>query len=417
MTRTTLVVLLAIVPALAVAQEAAPDAAVDAQATPDAAAVEGLDAAAAPGDRAGAEGAPAGAAPDTYTVKPGDTLWDLSGRFLNNPWYWPKIWSYNPEITNPHWIYPGNILKFFPSADEGPQRVAPVGPGTPLAKGDAGGDEEVAELTRELDDLSKADMKAPASAEEADAVAVAGPYKIGYVPKRARLARHDTFVTRREIAESGAIHAAAEEKLMLANLDRAYARFDQPADVKVGESYVVYRTERPIYHPTRRELLGYQSVVLGTAKVTAVEDKAATLQIVQAFEPIERGALLGPWTQKFLRPVDRKPNKQDLDGRIVGAQVDVMTQLGEHHVVFLDRGQRDGVEEGNVFTVLRSGDPYGKNPNRAQWDPKLPIEAIGELLVVDVKETASTALVTKSLKELLIGDRIEMRAGAGAGGR
>jgi hypothetical protein len=55
--------------------------------------------------------------PDTYTVRPGDTLWDLSGRFLNNPWYWPKVWSFNPEITNPHWIDPGNVLRFCPGSD------------------------------------------------------------------------------------------------------------------------------------------------------------------------------------------------------------------------------------------------------------------------------------------------------------
>ena len=64
--------------------------------------------------------------PDTYTVRPGDTLWDLSGRFLNNPWYWPKIWSYNPDVANPHWIYPGNTLKFFPSGEEGAVEVVPV---------------------------------------------------------------------------------------------------------------------------------------------------------------------------------------------------------------------------------------------------------------------------------------------------
>jgi hypothetical protein len=359
------------------------------------------------------------AAPDTYTIKPGDTLWDLSGRFLNNPWYWPKIWSYNPEIANPHWIYPGNILKFYPSAEEAPTRVEPVGPNTPVAKTDDAGDDEVATDTaiRELEDFSRADLKAPVSAEAADTVAVAGPYKIGFVPQRTRLARHDTFVTPRELAESGAIHAAFEEKLMLSTLDRAYAQFENRAAVKVGETYVVYKTERAIPHPdSKKDIFGYQSVVLGTAKVVAVEDKAATLQIVQTFEPIERGALLGPWTQKFFRPVERKPNKRALDAQIIAAQVEIMTQLGENHVVFVDRGEKDGVEEGNVFVVLRSGDQYGTDPHRGSWDDSLPIEAVGELLVIDVKDHASTALVVRSLKELVIGDRLEMRPEAGSGG-
>ena len=201
---------------------------------------------------------------------------------------------------------------------------------------------------------------------------------------------------------------------MLATFDRAYAKFDKPADVKVGETYVIYKTKRAVRHPSSEtEMFGYQSQILGAAKVVALDDRAATLTIVSAFEPIERGALLGPWTQKFYRAVERRPNKKTVEGQIIGAQSDIVTQYGEHHMVFIDRGERDGVEEGNVFTVLRSGDQYARDLRRGTWDDALPIEAVGQLLVVDVKEHASTALVTRSLKELLLGDRIADAAGPG----
>ncbi len=358
--------------------------------------------------------------PDTYTVRPGDTLWDLSGRFLNNPWYWPKIWSYNPDITNPHWIYPGNTLKFFPGADEAPARVEPA-PGAIAAEPQVEPEPEDAAPPRELEDFSKADLKAPESTEEADTVAVAGPYKIGYVAPTALLARHDTFVTPRELAESGAVTAAFEEKLLLSGLDRAYARFKAPTNVKAGETYVVYKTERAIKHPRTGELFGWQSTVLGAAKVVSVDRNVATLVITQAFDPIERGAMLGPWTEKFLKRIERRANRQELTGTIIGGQVDVVTQVGEHHVVFLDRGQKDGVEEGNVFSVVRAGDPYARSPYRATWDRRFPLETIGELLVIDVRERASAALVTRSRSELLVGDHVLMRAAgqpsAGAGGR
>lgn len=452
MIRTRFLSVLALVPAAALAQATALDAARGAAASVEAdaartqaAADAQLDGtAAAPAQPPAAPEAPAEAgdglaglrsdpaapaadplggavpAPDTYTVRSGDTLWDLSGRFLNNPWYWPKIWSYNPDILNPHWIYPGNVVRFFPYADEAPTRVSPL-----VAAADPGQEEaeepQDFEPPRELEDFSRADMKAPETLEEKEAVAVAGPYKIGYVAPKALLARHDTFVTSRELAESGAIHAAFEEKLLLATLDKAYAKFQVPADVRAGETYVVYRTERALKHPKTGELFGYQSVVLGAAKVVAVDDKAASLVITHAFEPIERGALLGPWTEQFFRRVPRKENKQALAGTIIGGQVQVVTQFGEHQVVFVDRGTKDGVEEGNVFTVVRSGDLYGQEPNVAPWDPRLPKEDVGEMLVVDVKERAATALVTRSLVELVIGDRVEMRAGngtlAGAGGR
>ncbi|WP_242341299.1 MULTISPECIES: LysM peptidoglycan-binding domain-containing protein [unclassified Anaeromyxobacter] len=441
MIRRHLVAVLALLPAAALAQAGALDAARDAARTASAdpqveatgAVQDGAPsetAAAVPADAAGApaageEGlAPAvagtalaledaatsgGQTPDTYTIRPGDTLWDLSGRYLNNPWYWPKIWSYNPDIENPHWIYPGNLLRFYPSADEGPTRVEPAG--EPVAEAEEA-------PPRELEDLSRADGK---SDDDGDAVAVVGPYKIGYVSPRALLARHDTFVTPRELAESGAIKAAFEEKLMLSSHDKAYARFERRAEVKPGETYVIFKTERPIRHPRTNELFGWQSTVLGAAKVVAVDDKAATLVITQSFEPIERGAMLGPWTERFLRRVDRRANRRALEGTIVGGQVQVVTQLGEHHVVFIDRGSADGVEEGNVFTAVRAGDPYGRAPGLPAWDSSLPKEDIGEMLVIDVKERASAALVTRSLVELAIGDRVEMRAvrsaAEGAGGR
>jgi LysM domain-containing protein len=358
--------------------------------------------------------------PDTYTIRPGDTLWDLSGRFLNNPWYWPKIWSYNPEITNPHWIYPGNVLKFYPAAEEGPARVEAVP--APVATTEApAAEEEEGEAVRELEDLSKANLKERATPQEREAVVVAGPYKIAYVPPKSKFARHDTFVTPRELAESGTLSAAFEEKLMLSSEDRAYARFQNAAEVKVGETYVLYRTERPIYHPITKELFGYQSVVLGSARVVAVDEKAATVIIRQAYDPIERGAMLGPWTEKFYRAVPRKPNRQDLLGRIIASEADNISIVGEHHVVFVDKGQADGVEEGNVFTVVRSGDLYGRNPYVAPWDERFPKENVGRLLVIDVKERASAALVTRSLRELVVGDRVEMQAEsagqAGSGGK
>jgi len=110
---------------------------------------------------------------------------------------------------------------------------------------------------------------------------------------------------------------------------------------------------------------------------------------------------------------------KDLDARIVGTRLEVLTQIAEQHVVFLDKGKADGVEEGNVFKVMRSGDPYGLPLTKEQLsppnDPSLPAEEIGELMVIDVKETTSTALVMRSRRELLIGDLAEMRLAGGPG--
>jgi hypothetical protein len=341
--------------------------------------------------------------PDTYTVRPGDTLWDLSGRFLNNPWYWPKIWSYNPELTNPHWIYPGNLLRFYATGEEGPAQVEPVGD-EPVAE-----EESEAAPARELEDLSRANMKEGPSEEVQDAVAVSGPYKIGYVRAGTPWARHDAFVTPRELAESGVIRAAFEEKLMLSARDRAYAKFTGATGVKVGETYAVYKTERQVVHPVTKEVIGYQSTILGAARVVAVEPGTATLVITGASDVIERGALLGPWTEKSYRPVPEKANAKRVDGVVVASPIGVLTQFAEAQMVFIDRGKADGVEPGNRFIVVRKGDPYGKPVDRGAWDETFPKEDVGSLLVVDVKDHASAALVTRSMAEILKGDRVEMR--------
>ncbi len=344
------------------------------------------------------------AAPDAYTVKPGDTLWDLSGRFLNNPWYWPKVWSYNPEIPNPHFIFPGNIVRFYGDAD-GTGRVEPQ-----FVEGGPAGEE--LEAPRELEDFTRADMKKPQELGDGDEVAVVGPYKIGYVPPKGLYARRDSFVTKRELQESGTITASFEEKLLLTLHDRVYVRFSEPAKVKTGETYIVYKTERPVHHPVTGELFGYQTTIIGAGKVVAVDDKAATVDIAQAFEPIERGALIGLKADKIVKQVQRRPNQHRMEGVILAAQQDLVSEIGEHHMVFLDKGRADGVEEGNVFTVIRSGDPYGREMNEIMRDPALPKEDVGTLIVVDAQQTSSAALVIRSLRELYVGDKVEMRTAA-----
>ena len=343
--------------------------------------------------------------PDTYTVKPGDTLWDLSGRFLNNPWYWPKVWSYNPEITNPHWIYPGNVVRFFPSAEEAPARVEPV---APVAE------EERPSAPRELEEVSKGTLK-PEQLGEDDTVAVVGPYRVGQVPSKPAPIRRDTFMTRMQLEEAGRIVAAFEEKLILTHLDKIYGRFRDPGSVKVGQIYAIYRTEGPIAHPRTGETVGYKTLILGQAKVTRLDEKAVTLLITAAYDTIERGDYLGPWSEKLVKAIQLRPNQASVDGYIVAVTPSVLTNIGENNVVYLDKGQADGVEEGNTFRVVRSGDRSKLPPDRPTYDASLPLEVVGTLVVFDVKERNSTAFVARSLFEVYPGDRVEMRPARSAG--
>ena len=415
MIRTLTLALLVAGPLLALAaapkpkpSQAAPAADSAAPAAEQAAGEGELDLAPAPlegGARAGGPGGATVPPPDTYTIRPGDTLWDLSGRFLNNPWYWPKIWSYNPEITNPHWISPGNLLRFYPSGEEAPTEVAPA----EVAKAEEEVPEEEAEPVRELEDLSRANMSAAASGEEQEAVTVAGPHKIGEIAPRSPFTRRDAFITPKELEDSGTIRAAFEEKSLLSFDDRAYATFRSRDAVKVGETYSVYRAVQPVKHPVTHELIGYQSTVLGAAKVVALDDRAATLKIISSFDTIERGDLLGPWTEKPYRAVPVKANAKELKGYVVSAPIEYLTNYAEYNVVFVDLGKAEGVEEGNRFTLVRAGDPLNSATDVPKWDPSLPVEDVGSLLAVDVREHATAALVTRAIHEIGPGEKVEMR--------
>jgi hypothetical protein len=415
MIRKPTLALLALVPLIALAAPTPPPGKAEPVKGGDAAAPAAgteLDVPAAPlegGARAGEGTRTPAAPPDTYTVRPGDTLWDLSGRFLNNPWYWPKIWAYNPEVSNPHWIYPGNQLRFFPSGDEGPAQVMPLSPEEPVAEVE----EAPGEPVKELEDLSKADMSKPASEEEKDVVSVAGPYAVGQVAPRSQRLQREAFVTSRELEESGSIRASFEEKAMLTTFDKAYATFKVQGNVKVGETYAVYRTLRQVTHPVTKELVGYQTLMLGTAKVVAVHDKVATLTIAASYYAIERGDMLGPWAEKSIRPVQLKANAKNLRGFIVSSPIEAVDQLAQNQFVFVDLGKADGIEEGNSLVVVRAGDPRDSADEARKKSKEgltLPNEDVGALVVVDVREKTSAAMVTKSVLELKPGDKVEMRA-------
>jgi LysM repeat protein len=348
---------------------------------------------------------PGGPAPETYTVKRGDTLWDLSSKFLDSPWYWPKLWSYNPEIANPNWIYPGNPIRFYAGGEQAPVRVAPAP--VPVAG-------EPLQAPKELEDLSRGTIDRAEVLDEEDAVAVVGPYRVGRPRGSGPSVQRNSFVTPRQLEDAGKIVAAFEEKMILTGGDKVYARFRDPSQVKVGQKYSVYRTEGPLVHPVSGRPFGYKTLILGTARVTAIDEgKATTLVITYVNDGVERGDYLGPATDQALKPIFVRPNRGSVDAFVVGVQPAILTGAAEYNVIYLDKGRADGVEAGNTFAVVRSGDPYFERIDRPLNDPRLPREVIGNVVVFDAQEHASSAYVQRSILEILVGDRVEMRPAAG----
>jgi nucleoid-associated protein YgaU len=363
--------------------------------------------------------------PDVYVIEKGDTLWDLSQKFLNNPWYWPKIWSLNAYIENPHWIYPGNKLKIIPGQG-GPQAPAQVEQ-APEPTNDERPQSEIAHQVDvtppEAADLAVVRQGSREFDQSSTAVSVSG--KLAFKPPAVLTVRESGLVSPEEMRQAGSLDASFEEKDMLSTYDTAYVRFPSSVEVNIGDRIILFRPVGDIVQPRTGRKLGTQTLSMGEAKVIATNGELATVQITRTWEEIERGDLARPWTEQNLR-IAPKPNTREMKGIIVSAVRRGLTTYGESNEVFIDKGANDGVEVGNTFTVIRKGDGLrdlavdgdahnmGATGGRAAG-VVVPNENVGLLLVIDVKDRLSTAVVVRSVKELQAGDKVEMHP-HGSGG-
>lgn len=327
---------------------------------------------------------------ETHTVTKGDTLWDLSQHYLGNPWYWPKVWSYNPQIANPHWIYPGDKVKFSGQGGASSDEEAPaqVQPQAPTAENEEGDDD---------------------TGTEEEAPPVTSTRKIGYVAPKTSSFRQDGFVTDRELEESGQIFKSEAEKEMLDNLDGIYCRFKSQGDAKVGDRFFIFKTVREVTHPITGKHYGYMTHIVGTATVKSLDaNNIVTAVIDHTFDEIHRGDYLAPYSDKLSRQVAQKPASNSVHGVVLDSLRD-LSMLGESMVVFVDKGKRDGIEDGNVLEVTRQADGLAgqlKQPGEAGFeDTRLPITLMGRLMVIDAKENTSTCLVLQSIREFIPGDK------------
>ena len=244
-------------------------------------------------------------APGTvHTVVRGDTLWDLSQQYLGSPWYWPKVWSYNPQIANPHWIYPGNQVRFRNGAGEEPAGQVEIEPGANAnsIEGDLGPTEPVAEDPVEMIGLK--------------------PYQ----PKgRERLPR-EGFVTDKELDRVGILDKSFAETEMLTTNDIVYLKFKDPSTAVVGKDYVIYRPDRKVYQPRTGRFLGYLTVLLGQVRVLQTDNPTPNPnyvrgQIVYTASSMYRGDFVGPAGEQMalsIVPVANS-NTKDIEGAVVAA--------------------------------------------------------------------------------------------------
>ncbi len=322
-----------------------------------------------------------------HTVKKGDTLWAIGERYFQNPYLWPRIWSYNPQIQNPHWIEVGDQI-----------RLKPGGNGASATSTDASKGQSQGRL---LDSRRR-------------------------VPPSTIFLREEGFVQNEAVDTWGELTGAPEDKMFLTDTDDVYVRIAPEKDVRVGQELTVFR-------PIRSAGDGKIVQIQGTIRVNAVnaKDHVARGRVIETLDVIERGARLGNIPRRF-EVVPPVRDDKDIDAKVIGSVVS-HELYGQYQVVYLNKGSDDGLRPGNVLKAMRQGDQWRQSlPSRsagmrialesdspaqvetvpAPRDEKnYPEEVVGEIRILTTRNKTSMGLVTQSVHEIEPTDILRARKG------
>lgn len=310
-------------------------------------------------------------APDEYRVQPGDTLWAISGLYLREPWLWPEIWHLNPQISNPHLIYPGDVVRLI------------YVDGQPRLTVDRGREVRLSPEIREIP-----------YAEAIPAIPVASI---------------NNFLTRTRVVEPGELETApyvlagAERRIITGMGDDLYVRGELPGGVP---AFGIYRQGEPYVDPVTREILGVRAEDVGSVQLKAVDEDIATLRVSRSVQEIRPGdRLLSHEERRIAANFYPSPPLMEMDGHIIAVEGGV-NQVGRLSVVALNRGVRDGIIEGNVLAIYKLGESVLDRVREERVT--LPDERAGMLMVFRTFEKMSFGLVLEADRPLAVGDLLRM---------
>ena len=318
-------------------------------------------------------------APQQYTVVKGDTLWDISSKFLKQPWFWPEIWHVNPQVRNPHLIYPGDVITLFYIGGKpyiqvsGGPRIAVPGTQrlTPKIRTEA---------------LSSEDKQLPIQA-------------IHQFMIRPRIVSKDEF------AKAPYIVGSQDKRLIYGSGDLVYVRSLENASP--GDRYSVYRKGSLLRDPVTGEILGLEAILLGDGEV--IKSGSPTTVRLSALErEVLTGDRILPYedSAKDWMFIPHRPSSA-MNGTVISL-FDAISQIGQYQIAVVNLGERDGIETGHVLAVSEGGrevrDPYVKRGGKKTVT--LPDERSGMIMVFRVFDKLSYALIVDTTRPIRVGNTV-----------
>jgi len=318
-----------------------------------------------------------------YVVQPNDTLWDISRRFLNSPYYWPKIWERNQFIINPKLIYPGDVINLYPESEK---LTPPVVETVPKIGEEKPGVTGPGEETKVVLDES------------------------GRVKK----------VTYQEVAATGWIEAGVLEKagkILKMNeghnyggtWDHVFINVGSSSALKEGDIFSVFEVSHQVRDPVTHRKIGYKIFNNGEIKIVKLTPGAAEAEIVHSYYEMEPGDFIRPYVPPLSTEVSVITINKKAEGMIVDNRRDTPS-FAQNDIVYINLGKKDGIENGAILEAYLPGERFtsGSKLTKKKTKTVLPDKIIGNVVVLDAREKTSVGMVTYSVQEFKIGERVRL---------
>ena len=315
--------------------------------------------------------------PIIYTVEQGDTLWDISQRFIKDPHYWPNLWSNNPDVGNPHLIYPGQKLRIY----KGRIEIIPIGEDTETGTSDIG-------------------------------AAVVTPDEILLIPTYGGA---HSYISAAEEKSLGTLVDTVDNRVMITVGDKVFLEMTDLAATRPGDVFELITMGPRVFHPAAEKKIGYrleknsigfQTIQLGTLEITKVTPSVAVAEILTATREIERGSKLRP----YIQIPDRIPRilaDTTVEGYILSDDIGKIA-LGQWEVILIDMGKEDGVQVGYELDLYRKREATERVDKDKNLD--LPDIDLGDAIVLEVRQGFAEALITRTTNlPLYRGDQVRTK--------
>jgi len=313
--------------------------------------------------------------PERYVVVKGDTLWDISARFLESPWRWPEVWSFNPQIENPHLIYPGDVVSLV--YDES---------GKPMLKVERG-----QATVKFSPKVRSTRIDKPISTIPLDAIS--------------QFLGRPRIMTKSEIDNAAYVIAGTENRIIAGEGDIVYAR----GIVTGGDTeFTILRIGDPYRNPGARrgDILGYEALHVADAKVVSFGDPA-TIKVVKANREVLLGDRMVPKRDYGLDQtfIPHAPESA-VEGQIISV-IDGVSVIGQYQTVVINRGEQDGIETGHVLAVYQTGKKVRDTRDlKSSGTITLPDTRAGILMVIHTFDRVSYALVMEADRDMRVFDYV-----------